>query len=85
MSTVSKVTGLALAGIGLAQFAKPEAFESMTRTAFPDNTRQHIAINGGIETLLGVALATPRTRRIAVIGILCFLGHLGTNLIRNNG
>ncbi|MCW2652187.1 MAG: hypothetical protein QOE41_1575 [Mycobacterium sp.] len=83
MSTITRVTGLALAGVGLAHFAKPEAFESLTASAFPDDTRRHIAINGGIETLLGVGLAAPTTRRFAIIGSLCYLAYLGTNLIRH--
>jgi uncharacterized membrane protein len=85
MSTTTRLTGLAIASVGLAHFAKPEAFESITKSAFPDNTRQHIAINGGIETLLGVGLAAPKTRRLAVIGALGYLAYLGANLIRNSG
>jgi uncharacterized membrane protein len=85
MSTIVRFAGLVIASIGLAHFAKPEAFESITKTAFRDNIRQHIAINGGIETLLGVGLAAPRTRRLAVIGALGYLGYLGANLARNRG
>ncbi len=85
MSTITRLVGLAIATIGLAHFAKPEAFESITKTAFPDNTRQHIAINGGIETLLGVALAAPATRRLALIGSVGYLAYFGTNVIRNGG
>ncbi|HME48715.1 hypothetical protein [Mycobacterium sp.] len=85
MSTITRLAGLAIATMGLAHFAKPEAFESITEMAFPDNTRQHIAINGGIETLLGVGLAAPQTRRLAVIGSLGYLAYLSANLIRNNG
>lgn len=85
MSTITRLAGLTLASVGLAHFAKPEAFESITKPAFPDNTRQHIAINGGIETLLGVGLAAPKTRRLAVIGSLGFVAYLAVNLIRNRG
>jgi uncharacterized membrane protein len=84
MSAVTRLTGLAIASLGLAHFAKPEAFESMTKLAFPDDTRQHVAINGGIETLIGVGLATPRTRRLAVIGSVGYLAYFVTNLIRNS-
>lgn len=84
MSTTTRLTGLAITGVGLAHFAKPEAFESLTRAAFPIDTRQHIAINGGIQTLLGVGLAAPGTRRLALMGALCFLVYLATNLIRQS-
>jgi uncharacterized membrane protein len=85
MSTIIRLSGLVIASVGLAHFAKPEAFESITKSAFPDNTRQHIAINGEIETLLGVGLAAPKTRRLAVIGSVGYLAYLGANLIRNSG
>lgn len=85
MATIIRLSGLVIASVGLAHFAKPEAFESITKSAFPDNTRQHIAINGGIETLLGVGLAAPKTRRLAVIGSMGYLAYLGANLIRNSG
>ena len=42
--------GAALAAAGLAHFAKPEAFESITATAFPNHTRRYTYVNGGIET-----------------------------------
>jgi uncharacterized membrane protein len=84
MSAFTRLSGLAIASVGLAHFAKPEAFEAITKSAFPDNTRQHVAINGGIETLIGVALAAPRTRRLAVIGSVGYLAYFGTNLIRNS-
>ena len=57
MPAITRFAGLAVAGMGLAHCAKPEAFESITKSAIPGNTRQHIAINGGIETLLGAYLA----------------------------
>ena len=84
MSAVIRLTGLAIAGVGLAHFAKPEVFESITKSAFRDDTPRHVAINGGIETLIGVALAAPRTRRLAVIGSVGYLTYFATNLIRNS-
>ncbi|MBV9091589.1 MAG: hypothetical protein JO044_17065 [Mycobacteriaceae bacterium] len=84
MSAITRLTGLAITSVGLAHFAKPEAFEAITASVFPHNTGQHIAINGGIETLLGVALAAPKTRRLAVIGSLGYVAYLVTNLIRNS-
>ncbi len=34
--------GLGLAGVGLAHFAKPDSFESITAHGFPENTQQHL-------------------------------------------
>jgi uncharacterized membrane protein len=77
------IAGLALAGTGLAHFARPQLFESITAPAFPRNTRQNIYINGGIETALGLGLAAPKTRRLAVVGVLGYLAYLAGNVARN--
>ena len=74
--------GLALAAAGVAHFVKPEAFEGITASAFPDNTRRHTYINGGIETALGVGLITPRTRRLAAAGAAAYVGYLVLNAVR---
>jgi uncharacterized membrane protein len=42
---------LGLAGIGLAHFAKPDSFESITAHAFPENTQQHLYMDGAAETV----------------------------------
>jgi hypothetical protein len=34
-------------------------------------------------TLLGLGLATPKTRGLAVIGSIGYIGYLGSNVIRN--
>ena len=77
------IAGLALAGTGLAHFARPELFESITAPAFPRNTRQSIYINGGIETALGLGLAAPKTRKLAVVGVLGYGAYLAGNVARN--
>jgi hypothetical protein len=41
MSKIVGLAGLGLAGIGLAHVAKPDAFESITARAFPENTPIH--------------------------------------------
>jgi uncharacterized membrane protein len=79
------VAGLALTATGLAHYAKPEAFESITKNAFPDDVRQHTLINGGIETALGVALANRSTRRLGLVGLLGYGVYLGVNVVRNAG
>lgn len=77
--------GLALAATGLSHFVKPELFESVTAPAFPNNTRQYIYVNGGIETALGLALLKPQTRKLAGIGGLAYVTYLGVNALRNRG
>ena len=79
------VAGAALAATGLAHFAKPELFEPITAPGFPDNTRRHIYLNGGIETALGVGLVVPQTRKIAVAGALGYLGYLALAAVRSRG
>ena len=56
-SPAAKTAGLALAATGLSHFVAPQIYEGMTKAAFPDNTRTHVYVDGGIETVLGLALA----------------------------
>ena len=74
--------GAALAAVGLAHFAKPQAFESITAAAFPTNTRRYTYVNGGIETALGVGLVVPRTRRFALAGVVGYVAYLILNAVR---
>lgn len=83
MSKILTVVGVGMAGTGLAHFVKPDAFESVTATAFPENTGQHIYIDGAAETVLGLALALPKTRKLALIGLLGYGGYLGANVLKN--
>lgn len=77
------VAGVALAATGLSHFVAPQLYEGMTKPAFPTNTRQHVYIDGGIETAVGVGLAVPQTRKIAVIALLAYLLYLAGNAARN--
>ncbi len=77
-----RIFGLLLAATGLAHFAKPTAFQSITESAFPTNTRQHTYINGGIETVLGVGLAARTTRKLAVAGLLGYGAYLAAAVVR---
>jgi uncharacterized membrane protein len=83
MSKLLGLAGLGMAGIGLAHFVKPEAFESITAQAFPENTQQHLYMDGAAETVLGLALAMPRTRKLAVLGLLGYGGYLAANVLKN--
>jgi uncharacterized membrane protein len=82
-SRVVKLAGLGLAGVGLSHFVKPQLFESITVSAFPRDTRQHIYINGGIETAIGLGLAAPKTRKLAALGTIGYLAYLAGNVARN--
>ncbi len=78
-----KLTGLAVAATGLSHFVRPGLYESVTKSAFPDNTLQHTYIDGGVETAIGLALVAPKTRKLAVAGLLVYGAYLGANVARN--
>lgn len=82
-SRSAKLAGLGVAGIGLAHFVSPQMFDSLTRLPFPRNTRQHTYIDGGIETALGLCLAVPKTRKLAVVGTIGYGAYLAGNVARN--
>jgi len=82
-SRAAMLTGLAVAGTGLAHFANPKAFEPVTVAAFPNNTRRHVYTNGSIETAIGLALAGSRTRRLGLAGLLGYAAYLAGNTVRS--
>lgn len=82
-SRVAVLAGLAIASTGVAHFAKPDLFESITKSAFPRDTGQHIKINGGIETAIGLGFAARKTRKLAVLGLLGYGAYLAANVVRN--
>lgn len=82
-SRLATLAGLGIAGVGIAHFVNPALFDSITRQAFPRNTRQHIYIDGGIETAVGLGLAAPKTRKLAVLGLLGYGAYLAGNVARN--
>jgi uncharacterized membrane protein len=81
---VARFSGLALAGAGLSHFTSPQLFESVTKTAFPRNTRQHVYTNGGIETVLGLGFSSRQTRSLTIVGLIGYLAYLGGNAIRHS-
>lgn len=78
----AKLTGLAIAATGLAHFARPQLFEPITVPAFPQNTRRHIYTNGGLETVIGLALAGRKTRKLGLAGLLGYGAYLAGNTVR---
>ena len=83
MSKIVSIAGLAIAGAGLAHFIKPDAFEGATAVAFPETTRPHLYMDGAAETVLGLALAVRKTRKLALIGLLGYGGYLAANVLKN--
>jgi uncharacterized membrane protein len=84
-SRLARLSGLALAGIGVAHFTSPQLFEPIAKSAFPGKTRQHIYTNAGIETALGLGFANRQTRGLATVGSIGYLAYLAGNAIRNVG
>ena len=82
-SRIVGIAGLAIAGAGLAHFVKPDAFEGVTAAAFPENTQQHVYMDGAAETVLGLGLALRKTRKLALIGLLGYGGYLAANVLKN--
>ncbi|MEV0668792.1 hypothetical protein [Mycobacterium sp. NPDC050441] len=82
-SKLVKLVGLSVAGAGVSHFVKPQLFESITKSAFPENTHKHIYTNGGIETTIGLGLLLPKTRKLAAVGTLGYVAYLAGNAVRN--
>jgi uncharacterized membrane protein len=73
--------GFLVAAAGAAHFAAPEAFESVTAKAFPDNTRDWVMRNGATETGIGLAMMLKPTRSLGVLALLGYTGWLGYNAV----
>jgi uncharacterized membrane protein len=76
--------GFLLAAIGAAHFAAPDAFEEVTKAAFPDNTKDWVMRNGATEAAIGVAMMLKPTRKLGVLGLLGYTGWLGYNAVNAN-
>lgn len=82
-SRAATVAGLALAGTGLSHFVAPHLYEDLTKQAFPNDTRQHVYIDGAIETAVGLGIASAKTRKFALIGLAVYLIYMLGNVARN--
>ena len=82
-SRAAKLGGLAVVGAGLAHFTSPQLFDGITKQAFPRNSRQHLYVNGGIETALGLGLSARQTRPLAIVGTIGYVAYLAGNAARN--
>jgi uncharacterized membrane protein len=71
--------GFITALAGAAHFAAPDAFVEMTKRAFPEDTDAWVKRNGASEVAIGTALMLPKTRKLAKLGLLAYVGWLGYN------
>jgi uncharacterized membrane protein len=76
--------GFLVAGLGVAHFAAPAAFEEVTKAAFPENTQDWVMRNGATETAIGMAMMLKPTRKLGVLGLLGYTGWLGYNAVNAN-
>lgn len=82
--SVGKV-GFLVAALGAAHFAAPDAFEEVTKMAFPENTKDWVMRNGAAESAIGVAMMLKPTRKLGVLGLLGYTGWLGYNAANAKG
>ena len=77
--------GFLVSALGAAHFAAPEAFEEVTRTAFPENTADWVKRNGATEVAIGAAMMLKPTRKLGVAALLGYAGWLGYNAVNAQG
>jgi uncharacterized membrane protein len=77
--------GFLVAALGAAHFAAPDAFEEVTKVAFPENTKDWVMRNGAAESGIGVAMMLKKTRKLGVLGLLGYTGWLGYNAAKSTG
>lgn len=77
------IGGVAVTACGLAHFAVPRRFEPLNRElGFTHNTRLHVFVNGGLETLLGLTLMSSRIRTANVALSIAYPIYLTLNALR---
>lgn len=81
-SPAARTAGLALTAVGLSHFVVPQIYDGMTKAAFPDNTRRHVYIDGAAETVIGLGVAAPATRKPALVALVGYLLFLTINTVQ---
>lgn len=81
-SKLVTIAGAGLAATGVAHFVAPDLFRGITEPAFPNDVEKAIQINGTIETLVGAAIAIPRTRKAGVVGLGVYGAYLAANMAK---
>ncbi|WP_231744605.1 DoxX-like family protein [Mycobacterium sp. GA-1199] len=61
---------------GAAHFVVPRLFDPVNRLGFPARARTFTYVNGGLETLMGLLMAIPRTRRLSTLVSACYVAYL---------
>ena len=78
--------GLAIAAGGLAHFVWPQPFEPLNNTlGFTSHTRLHVYVNGAMETVLGLTLISPKTRKLSAALSFGYPIYLLANAFRAHG
>ncbi|GAB17966.1 hypothetical protein GOEFS_044_00020 [Gordonia effusa NBRC 100432] len=76
----TRIGGAGLVGAGALHFAVPKLFVPLTRVAFPEQTERFVTVNGTLETLIGTALLSARTRLFGYIALAVYLFYLVFNV-----
>ena len=82
LESYATILGVGFGVLGPAHLLCPRAFEGVNRLAFDRNIRRHIVINGIIETALGLAILTPRTRHAACAATAVYGTYFIANVLR---
>lgn len=83
MSKIVPLAGTMIAATGAAHFVAPQAFASINKAAFPQNTGEWIKRNGATELALGVGLLSRKTRKLATVGLVAYTAFLGSRIAAN--
>lgn len=66
-------------------FQAPGLFHGITAAAFPDDTAKAIQVNGAAETLIGTAIAIPKTRKAGFVALGLYGAYLAANAVKARG
>lgn len=77
-----RLAGVALALTGVAHFVLPALFRRPTGLIFPDDPARAVRINGTSETLIGAAIAYPKTRRAGLGALAIYSAYLAASGIK---
>jgi uncharacterized membrane protein len=81
---LTPLLGTLVAATGAAHFAAPQAFEGVTKVAFPTDTHAWVLRNGATEVGIGLAMIVKRTRKLGVLGLLGYAGWLASRASSNS-
>jgi len=82
VKTDRQLVGIMVGLIGAAHFLVPRVFDPVNRLGFPTRARTFTYVNGGVETLIGILMAVPRTRRLSSVVSTCYVAYLAIAILR---